>query len=159
MIIPACAARAQRPVKLRTMWDRPQVCVVFQGYKLYFTIHDIDKALLLLSETGDSTFGTSSGLDTAGSYVTELHPGVKMEYTNALQKLMQKGVGAFLLSSGHVLIHNPRGKKLNEILMDIQPIGDMDENAYMLFYDPRNRNLLFTGKMAVAMYKKDLGID
>lgn len=151
-------ANAQRVVKMRTMWDRPQVCVIFGEYKLYFTIQHIDKALALMAEMGDSTFGRSCGLDTAGSYTIELHPGLKNVYINPLQKLMQQGVGAFLLSSGRALV-TTRKKKLDNILMDIQPVGDTDDDAYILFYDPRHHSVLFTGKMAVNMYKKDIGLD
>lgn len=158
MVVSAFGANAQRVVKMRTMWDRPQVCVVFGEYKLYFTIHDIDKALALMSETGDSTFGLTSGLDTSRTYTTELHPGLRMAYTSPLQNLMQRGVGAFLLSSGHALITIGR-KKLDNILMDIKPVGDVDDDAYLIFYDPRHQSVLFTGKMAVNMYKKDIGLD
>ena len=124
--------QAQRTIQLRNLWTRPQVHVLFQGYSISFTIKDIDKALQLLAETGDTTYGTTCGLDTSGDYVVELFPGLKMEYRKPLQILMQKAVGAFLISAGH---------------------------AYIIFTDPNNDNMIFAGMMAADMYRKDLGID
>ena len=153
------SAPAQRTVQLRNLWTRPQVHVLFQGYTVCFTIKDIDRALQLLAETGDSTYGTSCGLDTAGTYVIELFPGLKTQRRYALQTIIQNAVGAFLVTSGHAYIENPKHKIVREVISDIQPIVPGEDDAYILFTDPRNKNILFSGRMAADMYGKDLGID
>ncbi len=150
---------AQRTVQMHTLWIRPQVHVVFSGYTISFTIKDIDKALTLLSETGDTTYGTSCGLDTSKDYNIELYPGTKMEYLNKLEPILQKGIGAFLLSAGHAYIKDKKHKIVRAVIMDIQPVKPGIDDAYMLFFDPRNNNMLFSGKMATDMYNKDLGIN
>lgn len=86
---------AQRTIKMNNLWAKPEVHVLFQGYKLAFRIKDIDRTLALLAETGDSVFGSTSGLDTAKAYYTELYNGLRMEYRSPLQPLMQRGVGCF----------------------------------------------------------------
>jgi hypothetical protein len=151
-------ASAQRTVKLRNLWSRPQVHVVFHGYTLSFTLKDIDKTLALLTETGDSLYGTTSGLDTAGNYVVEVFSGTKTQYKNPVQPLMQNGVGVFLLLAGHAYIQNPRHRKVTEIVANIQPTPQSGE-AFIMFYDPKNKELLFSGKMNGELYNKDLGIE
>ena len=89
---------AQRTVQMRTLWIEPQVHVVFGNYTVSFTIKDIDRALQLLAETGDTTYGISSGLDTNKNYNIELYPGTKTEYITKLEPMIQRGIGAFLLS-------------------------------------------------------------
>ena len=155
----SASAFGQRTIQLRNLWIRPQVHVLFQGYSISFTIKDIDKALQLLAETGDATYGTSCGLDTAGDYVVELFPGLKMEYRNSLQILMQKAVGAFLISAGHAYIESPRHKIVRAVVSDIRPVSRGVDDAYIIFTDPNNDNTIFTGMMAADMYHKDLGID
>ena len=150
---------AQTTIQMRNLWARPQVHVLFNGYNISFTIKDIDRALELLYETGDTTFGTSCGLDTSSNYTFELFPGTKMEYHNPLEPLIQQGVGAFLLSAGHAYIEDPKHRILKAIVADIQPLPPGVDDAYLLFYDPRNNKMLFSGKMAADMYKKDLGIN
>jgi len=149
---------AQRTINMSNLWSRPQVHVLFRGYKISFTIKDIDKALSLLAETGDSSFGTTCGLDTGKNFVIELFPGTKTEYRTRLQPLIQNGVGVFLLLAGHAYIESPRHKRLTEIIVNIQPNPESDE-AFILFNDPKTNTLLFSGKMAGEMYNKDLGID
>ncbi len=151
--------QAQRTIQLRNLWTRPQVHVLFQGYSISFTIKDIDKALQLLAETGDTTYGTTCGLDTSGDYVVELFPGLKMEYRKPLQILMQKAVGAFLISAGHAYIENPKHKIVRAVVSDIKPISPGADDAYIIFTDPNNDNMIFAGMMAADMYRKDLGID
>ena len=150
---------AQRTIPLRNLWTRPQVHVLFQGYSISFTIKDIDKALQLLAETGDTTYGTTCGLDTSGDYVVELFPGLKMEYRKPLQILMQKAVGAFLISAGHAYIENPKHKIVRAVVSDIKPISPGVDDAYIIFTDANNDNMIFAGMMAADMYHKDLGID
>ena len=149
----------QHTVQMRNIWTRPQVHVLFEGYTISFTIKDVDKALMLLAETGDTSFGHASGLDTAKDYFCELYSGTRMEYHNALQALLQKGVGAFLLSAGHAYIENRKHKPVRSVIMDTETFPKGVDNAYILFYDPRNNKRIFTGKMAANMYNKDLGID
>ena len=152
-------AFAQRTIQLRNLWIRPQVHVLFQGYSISFTIKDIDKALQLLAETGDTTYGTSCGLDTAGDYVVELFPGLKMEYQKPLQIILQKAVGAFLISSGHAYIESPRHKIVRSVVSDIKPLPAGADAAYVMFSDPNNENVIFTGIMPADIYNKDLGIE
>jgi hypothetical protein len=158
-LIIAYTAFAQRTVQLRNIWTRPQVHVIFEGYTLSFTIKDIDKALVLLSETGDNTYGASCGLDTAGNYIIELLSGTRTEYKNALQPLMQNGVGVFLLMCGHACIETPKHKRLKEIIADRLTLGEGTNETYYYFYDPKTNKRLFSGKMALDMYNKDIGID
>ncbi len=156
-LIISCSLHAQRTIKLNNLWEKPQVHALFQGYTISFKIKDIDRALILLAETGDTSFGLSSGLYNTGKYHVELYPGFRTEYKNPLQPLLQRGVGPFLLLAGQARIVSPRHKKLKEIIADIQPVDD--SLAYINFYDPRNKKLLFSGSMPLDMYKKDLGID
>ncbi len=153
-----CGARAQRTIKMNRLWAKPQVHVFFEGYTLSFKIKDIDRALLLLAETGDTTFGLPSGLDTAAEYHCELFQ-VKMEYRNKLQPLMQQGVGTFLLLAGHAEIRGRHRRKVKAVIADIKTSQLDDELAYVTFYDPRNNRILFSGSMAVNLYNKDLGIE
>lgn len=150
---------AQRTINMRNLWAKPEVHVLFQGYTLSFTIKDIDKALSLLVGTGDTTFGTSSRLVPGQKYSVELFPGSKTQYRNALQYLLQNQVATFLLTAAKAEVRNPRNKKVPEIIMDIQPTTDGVNEMYILFYDPRNNKLLYSGKMSPDMYKKDLGLD
>lgn len=150
---------AQRAIPMRNIWTRPQVHVLFEGYTISFTIKDINRALVLLAETGDTTFGRISGLDTAKDYFCELYSGTRMEYHSELQNLIQNGVGAFLLTAGHAYIENPKHKQMQAILADINVFPNGVDHAFIVFYDPRNNKRLFTGRMAANMYNKDLGID
>jgi hypothetical protein len=153
---------AQRTIQMRNLWTRPQVHVLFQGYIVSFTIKDINRAMELLLETGDSTFGTTCGLDTAGNYIVELYPGLHQEYHNRTQALMQRGVGAFLLTAGHAYIENTalkKHKKIPAIIADIKPLLDGMDVTTVKFYDPATSTLLFDGIIPAAMYNRDLGID
>ncbi len=152
-------AFGQRTIPMRNIWTRPQVYVMFQGYTVAFTIKDIDKALQLLYDTGDTTFGTSCGLDTTGTYTIDLFPGLKMEYRSRLQFILQRAVGAFLLTSGRAYIENPKHKPVREVICDLKPLPQGADAAYVIFTDPRTDNMLFAGAMAADMYKKDLGLD
>ena len=153
------SAFAQRTIKMRNLWARPQVHVTFNGYVVSFTLKDINRALTLLNETGDSTFGSYCALDTGKNHFIELYPGSRMEYHNSLQPLLQNGVGAFLLLAGHAYIETPRHKYVPAIAADIQPVQEGRDKALILYYDPQNNKMLFSGQMAVDMYNQDLGID
>jgi hypothetical protein len=155
------AGFAQRAVQMKTLWDRPQVHVLFQGYTLSFSIKDINKALQLLSETGDIAYGAASKLDTAKDYYIELYPGLDMQYRNSLQPLIQRGVGAFLLTAGHALIETRKHKLCREIIEDIKDRPGGDKSVVITFTDPKTKTgkMIFFGTMSVAMYGKDLGID
>jgi hypothetical protein len=150
---------AQRTVQLRNLWARPQVHVLFGDYTVSFTIKDINKALTLLSQTGDHTFATSCNLDTGGNYIIELYPGLRMEYHNSLEPILQKGVGAYLLLCGHAVVQNRKHKKLKAVVSDIQPLIEGVDLTDIKFYDPKTNKLLFSGNMAADMYYKDIGID
>ncbi len=150
---------AQRTVKLHNLWAKPQVHVLFEGYTLSFKIKDINRTIELLNEIGDTTYGITSGLDTLRQFPIELYPGLKLQYRNTLQPLMQRGVACFLLLSGQAHIVNKKKKKLKEIVANILPVKGDDELAYVNFYDPKNNKLLFSGCMPVGLYNKDLGID
>ena len=158
-IIFSTVSFSQRTIQLRTIWTRPQVHVIFEGYMVSFTIKDIDKALALLYETGDHTYGRSCGLDTAGDYTVELYPGFRMEYQFPLQPLIQRGVGAFLLSTGHALVQNKKHKKLTTVTTDLEPLTEGDQQTVIKFYDPKTGKILFYGVMAADMYTKDIGLD
>jgi hypothetical protein len=158
-IILANQVFAQRTIRLRTMWARPQVHVLFEGYVVSFTIKDIDKALVLLDETGDHTYGRSCGLDTNGDYLIELYPGLRTEYLNPLQPIIQRAVGAFLLSSGHAYVQNKKHRKLKTITTDIEPIVGGEKETVIKFYDPKKGKILFYGVLPAAMYTKDIGLD
>ncbi len=133
--------------------------VLFEGYTVSFTIKDINKALELLSETGDTTYGATSSLDTAKDHFLELYRGTRQEYRNRLQPLMQRGVGAFLLTAGRAYIETPKHKKVTDIIVDIQPIITGTDKVMIFFYDAKTKALLFSGTMSADMYNKDLGID
>jgi hypothetical protein len=150
---------AQRNIKLVNLWAKPEVHVLFKGYKVSFTIKDINRALELLAESGPSVYGKTSHLDTLSHHYCELYPGLVTEYTSYLQPLMQKGVGVFLLLAGHAKIVSPRHRKVREIIGDIDPVKRDDSIAFVHFYDPRNNRMLFSGTMKVDMYNKDLGIN
>ena len=153
------SACAQHTVQMKNLWAAPQVHVLFQGYKVSFTIKDIDRALELLAETGDTTYGTSSGLDTAKEYSIELYAGYRTQYHSKLQPLLQKGVGAFLLTKGHALIENGRHRKVKQITIDTQRMVEGESTTDIKFYDPYSDQLIFNGQMAGAIKNADLGID
>lgn len=150
---------AQRTIQMRNIWTRPTVHVFFEGYTISFTVKDINRALVLLAETGNTSFGLTSGLDTAKDYYCELYSGVRMEYRNALQNLLQNGVGAFLLLSGHAFIENPKHRQMQTVIADIKEFPRGVTSAFIIFTDPRDGKRVFTGRMIAEMYNKDLGIE
>lgn len=153
------SALAQHSIQLRNLWAEPQVHVLFNGYKVSFAIRDINKTLQLLAETGDTTYGLKSGLDTAKQYYAELFPGYRTEYHSTLQPLMQKGVGAFLLYKGMALVENTRKKKVKKITIDAQPLIGGVNVADLKFFDPDTGAMIFNGQMPDIMKNADLGID
>lgn len=158
-LVISVAVIAQRTILLHNLWEKPQVHVFFQGYTLSFKISDIDKSLALLAETRDTSFGLTSGLDEKQQYRVQLFQGLDMEYKNSLQRLMQIGVGPFLLLSGRAQVVRGKRKRLKEIIGDISPVKWDDSVAYINFFDPQNNKLIFSGTMAVDMYNKDLGLE
>lgn len=159
LVSQAITAPAQRTVQLQNLWAEPQVHVSFQGYIISFTIRDINRALELLAETGDSTYGVRSRLDTAKQYYIELYPGYNTEYHTALQPLIQKGVGLFLLTIGHAEVENHRHRSLSAINIDIEKRFEGGRAADVRVYDPRSGKLLFSGELPLDLYGKDMGID
>ncbi len=159
LLICSYPAHAQHTVKLRNLWSRPQVHVVFNEYVISFTVRDINKALKIMRESLDSNQSPTCGLDTAGNYFYELLPGVRTEYHHTMQPVLQNMVGPFLLNNGHALVENKKHKVLKEITVDIGQPASGGLEMYATFYDPKTRTMLFSGKLNVDMYKKDLGID
>lgn len=149
---------AQRTVPLRNLWAPARVHVMFEGYTVSFAIKDINRAMELLKETGDSSYGNSCGLDTGRDHYYELYP-TNMLYKNHIEPLLQNGVGVFLLTAGHAVVSNPRHKLLTDIIVDIVPVENGENTAVVNFYDPQTKKLIFAGRMRVDIYKKDLGID
>lgn len=155
----AYPAQAQRTVNLRNMWTVPKVKVVFQGYTILFSVKDIDKTLGFLAEGGDTSYGTLSNLDTSQYYSCELYANNHLQYRNDLQPLLQNGVGAFLLLSGHAAVFNKRYKRIMKVTATISEAAYNEPYVLITFYDPKNHKILFYGKMRTDIYNRDLGID
>lgn len=149
---------AQRKIEMRNLYAVPQVHVRFGVYTVSYIVKDINRALQLLTETGDSTFGTVCGLDTTRSYMVELYPG-KMQYNSPLQNLLQNGVGAYLLTTGHALIRNKHHKRVWTITANIDPAQEGETSSYTTFFDYKTNDMLFYGKLPLGLYGKDMGID
>jgi len=151
---------AQKTITMRGMWTRPGVKVVFGDYNIFFTIHDINKAMQFLPDNEKVIFGTTSGLDTGRVYIIELLKA-DMEYRNSLQRLVQRGVGAFLLMSGRAAIEKKNGKKIHTIEADAGPVIDQNGSNMLSvdFYDPGTHRMIFSGWMDAALYKRDIGFD
>lgn len=150
---------AQPAIKMRTMWDRPQVHVKFGDYTLSFTINHINKALQLIAESGDSTNGTNCGLDTNGNYIVEIYEGRTMMYGSRIQRLMHTELGAYLITAKRAYITRGKHKVVHEVIVDIEP-PEMDLGiVYVRFYDPANHKLVFAGSMRKDMFNRDLGLD
>jgi hypothetical protein len=150
---------AQETVRLRNLWHKPEVHVLFNGYTISLTIRDINRAMSLMSAKDQSTYGSTSGLDTMGDYTIELYEGVHTEYHNRLQQIVQERVGALILLRGRAAITNKKGKKLSAIEANISPVTETAGTTFVSFYDPHSHILLFQGKIADAMIHSDLGID
>ena len=150
---------AQKTVILKNLWARPQMHIMFNGYTVSFTIRDINRALELLNETGDYSFGTTCKLDTGGNFYIELLDGTKTNYPNPLQPLIQYGVGCFLFTKGKVEVINLKHKRITSVIIDIEDVNMGENFAYIHVYDPKNQKQIFSGKMAVELYYKDMGID
>ena len=144
---------------LRNLWERPQVHVIFNDYTVSFSIKDINKALVLLRATGDSTQPAECGLDTAKDFFYELYPGLHQQYRFPMQPILQNKIGAYLLTAGHAVIANKKHRLLKEIITDIRSLELQDKVSLATFYDPQSHNMLFQGKLAAELYKQDLGID
>lgn len=153
------SAHAQKEIQIRNLWTTPQVHVLFDGYNIAFSIRDINRALELLSENGVTTFGSTSGLDTANMYLIDLYAGYSQEFHDNLAPMIQLGVGAFLLSKGRAVVWKGKRKKLKKITMDIQPLIEGENETDVKFYDPRSGKLIFNGRLPEAIKNADLGID
>ena len=150
---------AQKTIELKNLWARPQVHIKFNGYVLSFTIRDLNRALELLNETGDYSYGTKCNLDTSVNYTTELYNGTAMEYKDPVQPLIQNGVGGFLFTKGKVEIEDHNHKHLKTIELSMEGTDYGASFVFIQVYDPKTKKLLFSGKMATAMYNLDMGID
>ena len=151
----SCAKRDTASQSLTT----PQVHVLFDHYTIAFSVRDINRALELLSENGVTTFGDSSGLDTAKVYAVELYAGYRQEYHDGLGPMIQLGVGAFLISKGRAVVWKTKRKKLKKINMDVQPLIEGEQETDVKFYDPHTGKLIFNGRLPEAIKNADLGID
>ena len=152
-------AHAQHNVRIRNLWARAQVHVIFGGYKVSFTIHDINKALGMLRESGDSTYNAVCGLDTSGDYIYELFPDMHTEYHNKMQPLLQKGVGVYLLTAGRAVVEDHKRRALKEIVADVQTIEGGSKTTFASFYDPDTHQMLFSGQIYTGLIARDFGID
>src|SRR5579872_6187925 len=85
----ALSAYAQKDIQIRNLWAEPEVHVLFNEYKISFTIRDINRALELLAENGITTYGNTSGLDTTKQYAVELYAGYRQELHNELEPMIQ----------------------------------------------------------------------
>lgn len=150
---------SQRTIALCNLWAKPQVHVKFGDYNISFKIKDINRALELMTITGDSSYGRTSGLDESKEFFVELYPGLNMQYRDRMQPLMQRGVGVFLLLAGHAEVKKGRKKMLYEVIADISPVRNDAKFTYVNFFDPKTNAILFSGRMNSAMYNQDLGID
>lgn len=155
-IVMGADCMGQRPVKLNNLWATPEVHVLFAGYKLSFTIKNMNRTLELMNQIGDNTWGTQTELDTLREYTIELY-GSHPQYRNRLQTMMQHCIATFLLSAGQAEVRYKR-RRLRTVLMDIQPIGPDGNTVRILFYDPKNNHMLYSGTMPVGMYKQDIGL-
>jgi hypothetical protein len=153
------SARSQQKVAIRNLWARPEVHITYNGYKLAFTIRDIDKTLGFLREAGDIAAPPTCELDTGRDYFYEIATGLHPEYQYPIQEVMHTLAGAYLLNLGHVVIIAPgRKKPLKEIIVNFSATEPGEEKALVTFYDPANRAIIFQGWLNMAIYKRDLGI-
>ncbi len=159
LLVFAYTTQAQRTINLRNMWTVPKVKVLFQGYTILFSIKDIDKTLGFLAEGGDTVYGTKSYLDTGKYYSCELYSNNHLEYRNNLQPLIQDGVGAFLILSGHAAVFNKKHKRIMKVTANISEAAYNEPYVLITFYDPKNEKMLFYGKMRTDIYNRDLGIE
>lgn len=153
------ASKGQYPLKMRNLWTRPQVHIIFGDYRVSFAIRDINKALRLIREQGDTLQPKKFWLDTAGNYTWELYSGTRMQYNSPEQAFIQNVVGAYLLSSGMALVENRKLKRLEEIVVDVRYTALGGDELFVDFFDPKTNQMLFSGKMPAAIYKMDMGID
>jgi hypothetical protein len=151
---------AQEIVKMHPLWAHPQVHVMFGEYDLYFTIHDINRAMSFLPDNQQVIYGKTSGLDTGATYNIQLLAGRQVQYRTTLEPLIQNGVGAFILLSGRALI-TKRGKTQKQITAEPGPAVDLNGTYTMSvnFYDCRTHQMLFSGIMDASLYHKDLGFE
>ena len=162
LLAAALTAQCQKTVKIRNLWTRPQIHVHFKEYTVSFSVRDIDRALELLNGTGDYTYGTKSDLDSTKDFTIELLNDLHTEYKVALQPMLQNSIGTFLLTKGLAVITTPKHKKtrtLQSVIMDYDDLDATETNIFIHFYDPDNHHLLFTGKLPLALYNLDMGID
>lgn len=154
------SSSGQHKVALRNLWAKAEVHIVYNGYKLAFTIRDINKTLTLLREAGDITVPATCELDSGRDYYYEIAVGLHPEYQYPIQDVMHTMAGAFLLTAGHAEIMAPgRKKPVKEIMVDFAATAPGEEKALVTFYDTENRAIIFQGWLNMAIYKKDLGID
>ncbi len=154
---------AQHPQKMRNLWTTPQVHIFFGDYKVSFAIRDINKALALLRQNGDSSHVANCGLDTNINYTYEMYPGDRTQFRNAVEPLLQNVVCCYLLSAGMAEVECKKNKRkikrLNEVLVDIKSTSPDGNIALVDFFDPETNKMLFSGQMPVILYKADIGID
>lgn len=157
-IILPCVTYAQRTVALHNLWTRPQVHVFFEGYRVSFAIRDINRALEMLRENGDSTNVARCNLDTSKDYNVVLQDGTRLEYRDDMQPLLQNVVGAFLLTAGRAEVEVSKHKLLKEIVSDVGNVGLGGDTVFVRFTDPATKKLIFSGIMPNIIYGLDMGM-
>lgn len=150
---------AQYPLKMRNLWTRPQVHIIFGDYRVSFAIRDINKTLRLIRQQGDTLVPKQFWLDTAGNYTWELYGGTRMQYNAPEQAFIQNVVGVYLLTAGMALVEDRKLKRLEEIIVDVRYTSLNGDELFVDFFDPKTKKMLFSGKMPAAIYKMDMGID
>lgn len=159
LVTMAIAAVAQQKIKLRRLWQRTQVHVIFNEYHLFFSIRDMDQTIRYLHESDPQLYDSTTGLDSNLLYQTELEAR-DMEYHNSLQPLIQKEVGVFLLLRGRAYIEDSRHKKIKTIIARIGEPIDTNGNLFVPvnFFDAKTNKMLFAGVMNVSIQHRLLDL-
>ena len=152
-----CAA--QQKIKLVKMWRPMQMHVIFHEYHLFFNLRDMDQAMSYLHEANPKMYDSTTGLDSNKLYQTEVE-SMDMEYRNALQPLMQKDVGVYLLLRGHAYIEDRYHKKIRKIVARIGEALDTNGMFFVpvTFYDAHTDKMLFSGIMNVSLQHRLLDL-
>ncbi len=152
------ASFAQKPVKMRPVWYRPQVHMVVGNVDIAISIHDINSTLKLLYRNGNGKFPDSMELDTSLNYSYEMPFGLHPEYHYEFQRLLKNGIGAFLLYNGRAVV-KVGGKIVTEIIANTDEPGYKVGDEYCTFYMPTGHKQLFEGYIPKEIFGKDLSID
>lgn len=151
---------AQRTQKMRNLWTKAQVHIIFGQYRVSYAVRDINKALALLRQGEDSAlYPQHCWLDTAKNYTYELQAGTRLQYRDGMEPVLQQLVGAYLLTVGMAEVEDSRLKKLPDIIVDIRYTGLSGEKIFADFYDPANKAMIFSGEIPAELYNKEFPLD